>query len=422
MEQEPRDLIKEPYTGGMTESPGPATGANPYQYNINGASGATTPPKKRKGGFIALVIACSLATGTLGGVAGALVAGQPAQTVQSSTAAENNTASNDSANTSLEDSTKTVAVGDGQTLTVAQITQKVGPSVVAISTKSQGVTTGQGGFNTEQVTGAGSGIIISSDGYIVTNEHVVSGASSITVRTQDSKEYTAKVVGSDSQTDIALLKIEANGLTAATLGDSSAIKVGELAVAIGNPLGELANTVTVGIISALDRDIDIDGQTMRLLQTDAAINPGNSGGALINAYGQVIGINTAKTSAVGVEGLGFAIPINDAKPVIEALKTKGYVSGRTKLGIYTRDIDEQTASMYNMPQGVYVVSVEPFSGAEIAGIKAGDVITGFDGQTVKTTAQINEIKKKHSVGDTVSFTLVRNGQTINGSIKLGEDK
>jgi serine protease Do len=256
----------------------------------------------------------------------------------------------------------------------------------------------------------------------VTNGHVVSGADTVTVYTQDGKEYGAKVVGSDSQTDIALLKIDASGLTPAALGDSDKLVVGETAVAIGNPLGELANTVTVGIVSALDREIDVGGQTMNLLQTDAAINPGNSGGALINVYGEVVGINTAKTAAVGVEGLGFAIPVNDAKPVIEALKADGYVAGRTKLGIYTRDIDENTASVYGLPEGVYVVSVEPFSGAEVAGIRAGDVIVSFDGQSVKTTAEINRIKRRHEVGDTVPFVLVREGSQVSGSVKLGEDR
>lgn len=418
MEQEPKD-----YYGQRTTAEGFGPAAERYPANNPaGPAGGGVPPRNRKRGFAAIVIACSLVTGTLGGVAGAMIANPPAQTTQSGTATQNGTVTPSGTNNELQESTKTVSSTNGEALTVAQITQKVSPSVVCISTQVNSTSQGPFGAQEEDVTGAGSGIVISTDGYIVTNEHVISGASSIKVATSDGKEYTAKVVGSDSQTDIAVIKIDATGLTPATFGDSGKLQVGDTAVAIGNPLGELANTVTVGIISALDRDIELEGQTMRLLQTDAAINPGNSGGALINSAGEVIGINTAKTSAVGVEGLGFAIPINDVKSVIDSLKTMGYVEGRTKLGIYTRDIDSDTARMYNLTEGVYVVSVEQGSGAEAAGIKSGDIITAFDGKSVKTTSDINTIKKNHKAGDTVGFTVVRNGQKIDGSLKLGEDK
>ncbi len=409
MEQGPKHNKPEAADTGVPAGPDP---------RLNGVTrGAGGPPKKYKKGFAALLVACCLASGALGGAAGALIAGPLPQTAQD--AADAATAG---AGSQPEGSAQAVAASDGRALTVAQIHDKVGPSVVSISTKQARAVFEGGGGGTDKATGAGSGIIVSADGYIVTNGHVVSGADTVTVYTQDGKEYGAKVVGSDSQTDIALLKIDASGLTPAALGDSDKLVVGETAVAIGNPLGELANTVTVGIVSALDREIDVGGQTMNLLQTDAAINPGNSGGALINVYGEVVGINTAKTAAVGVEGLGFAIPVNDAKPVIEALKADGYVSGRTKLGIYTRDIDENTASVYGLPEGVYVVSVEPFSGAEVAGIRAGDVIVSFDGQSVKTTAEINRIKRRHEVGDTVPFVLVREGSQVSGSVKLGEDR
>jgi serine protease Do len=409
MEQGPKHNKPEAADTGVPAGPDP---------RLNGVTrGAGGPPKKHKKGFAALLVACCLASGALGGAAGALIAGPLPQTAQD--AADAATAG---AGSQPEGSAQAVAASDGRALTVAQIHDKVGPSVVSISTKQARAVFEGGGGGTDKATGAGSGIIVSADGYIVTNGHVVSGADTVTVYTQDGKEYGAKVVGSDSQTDIALLKIDASGLTPAALGDSDKLVVGETAVAIGNPLGELANTVTVGIVSALDREIDVGGQTMNLLQTDAAINPGNSGGALINVYGEVVGINTAKTAAVGVEGLGFAIPVNDAKPVIEALKADGYVAGRTKLGIYTRDIDENTASVYGLPEGVYVVSVEPFSGAEVAGIRAGDVIVSFDGQSVKTTAEINRIKRRHEVGDTVPFVLVREGSQVSGSVKLGEDR
>ena len=410
MEQGPKHNKPEAADTGVPAGPDP---------RLNGVTrGAGGPPKKHKKGFAALLVACCLASGALGGAAGALIAGPPPQTAQDAADASATVG----AGSQPEGSAQAVAASDGRALTVAQIHDKVGPSVVSISTKQARAVFEGGGGGTDKATGAGSGIIVSADGYIVTNGHVVSGADTVTVYTQDGKEYGAKVVGSDSQTDIALLKIDASGLTPAALGDSDKLVVGETAVAIGNPLGELANTVTVGIVSALDREIDVGGQTMNLLQTDAAINPGNSGGALINVYGEVVGINTAKTAAVGVEGLGFAIPINDAKPVIEALKADGYVAGRTKLGIYTRDIDENTASVYGLPEGVYVVSVEPFSGAEVAGIRAGDVIVSFDGQSVKTTAEINRIKRRHEVGDTVPFVLVREGSQVSGSVKLGEDR
>jgi len=410
MEQGPKHNKPEAADTGVPAGPDP---------RLNGVTrGAGGPPKKHKKGFAALLVACCLASGALGGAAGALIAGPPPQTAQDAADASATVG----AGSQPEGSAQAVAASDGRALTVAQIHDKVGPSVVSISTKQARAVFEGGGGGTDKATGAGSGIIVSADGYIVTNGHVVSGADTVTVYTQDGKEYGAKVVGSDSQTDIALLKIDASGLTPAALGDSDKLVVGETAVAIGNPLGELANTVTVGIVSALDREIDVGGQTMNLLQTDAAINPGNSGGALINVYGEVVGINTAKTAAVGVEGLGFAIPINDAKPVIEALKADGYVAGRTKLGIYTRDIDENTASVYGLPEGVYVVSVEPFSGAEVAGIRAGDVIVSFDGQGVKTTAEINGIKRRHNVGDTVAFTLVREGGRVSGSVRLGEDR
>ncbi len=371
-------------------------------YGPNAAGGP--PRRKRRGAFIALVAAGCLAAGGIGGAAGAaLMIPQSSQTTGTGTS-------------ELQRSTQTVSSTENA-MSVAEISEKVGPSVVAITTTAQSaVPGGMFGSREEETSGAGSGIIVRADGYIVTNQHVVSGATSIKVTLQDAKEYDATVVGTDSQTDIAILKINASGLTPATLGDSEKLVTGETAVAIGNPLGELANTVTVGVISALDREITIDGQTMSLLQTDAAINPGNSGGALINAYGEVIGINTAKTSAVGVEGLGFAIPINDVKSVIDEIIAQGYVSGRTMIGISTQDISGQ--ALGNGTAGVYVVSVEPGSAAEKAGIQAGDVIVAFDGQNVTTTAEINALKQKHSAGDKIAVTVVRDGQTVNLTVTL----
>lgn len=308
-----------------------------------------------------------------------------------------------------------------EALSIVEIARRVGPAVVGV------VVTGQSTNNIflmpTQTQSSGSGIIISSDGYIVTNNHVVSGATSIKVILNTHEEYDAKLIGTDSQTDLAVIKIEANGLTSAVLGNSGDVEVGELAVAIGNPLGqELAGTVTTGIISATNRIVTVDDTEYTLLQTDAAINSGNSGGALVNAYGEVIGINSAKMASAGVEGLGFAIPTDIAKPVIADLMSVGYVQGRPVIGIGGRNITEEMSQYYRLPVGIYVANVSEFSAAEKAGIKGGDVITKFDGQTVKTVDELNALRDQHNVGDTVTLTIVRDGSTMDISLVLGEDK
>ena len=279
----------------------------------------------------------------------------------------------------------------------------------------------------------GSGVVITDDGYILTNNHVVSSSSSssyyqvskatkITVTLyNDTTEYEAKLVGSDEQTDLAVLKIEKTGLTAAELGDSSKVQVGEFAMAIGNPLN-MASTVTTGVISATNRTITSDNVTYKVIQTDAAINSGNSGGALINADGKVIGINTLKLSGSGVEGIGFAIPINDTIDVYKQLIENGKVA-RPYIGMSGRDISEEVAKKNNLPKaGVYVVSVEEFSSAEKAGIKAGDLIVAFDGEDVTTMDKLNELKNKHNIGDEVKIKLIRNGEEKEVSVTLGENK
>ena len=241
-------------------------------------------------------------------------------------------------------------------LSVAEVAAKAADSVVEINTETVS-SSFYGGQRVSQ--SAGSGVILSADGYIVTNNHVVAGADSITVRTRDGKSYAANLVGTDPDTDLAVLKIEASGLTPAVLGSSDDLVVGETAVAIGNPLGELGGTVTSGIISALSREVTIDNQTMTLLQTNAAINPGNSGGGLFNSNGELVGVVNAKYAKEGVEGLGFAIPINTAKPVIEQLISQGYVSGRVDTGFTPIDLtDEATAMQYRVSRtGVYVYEV-----------------------------------------------------------------
>jgi serine protease Do len=272
--------------------------------------------------------------------------------------------------------------------------------------------------------GAGSGIIVTQDGYIVTNNHVIDGASKITVRLKSGESYTATKAGTDAKTDIALLKIKATGLQPAVFGDSDKLKVGELAVAIGNPLGELGGTVTDGIISALDREIELDGETMNLLQTNSAINPGNSGGGLFNGSGELIGIVVAKSSGSSVEGLGFAIPINDAKSVIEQLMSSGYVRGRIDLGMTVVEVtDAQTAMAYRLQQlGLYVQAVASGSAAQSAGFQAGDCLVSLDGTSITTSAGLTKILDQHKVGDTVTLGVIRNGQKLSLSLQLAESQ
>ena len=309
------------------------------------------------------------------------------------------------------------------------VAQKVQPSIVGIKVEY----TVNSIFMMQQGTASaeGSGIIISEDGYILTNNHVINSTSSssyyeigsankVTVYLyNDTTEYSATVVGTDAETDLAVIKIDKTGLPAAELGDSDTIQVGEFSMAIGNPLG-MQSSVTGGLISALNREVtDSDGKTYKLIQTDAAINSGNSGGALVNSQGQVIGINTLKVSATGVEGMGFAIPINSAKPIFEQLIQYNKVK-RPYIGISGRDLDKITASRNNLVEGIYVVSVEEYSAAEKAGIKAGDVIIKADGKEIKTMNELNEIKNTHNIGDSMTVTINRNGHEKDITLTLQE--
>ena len=316
---------------------------------------------------------------------------------------------------------------------------KILPSIVGISI-TYDVTTSNyfsmfgfgGGNSTSQATASGSGIIISEDGYIVTNNHVVSSesqstyyeiseAKSIKIKLfNDETQYDATIVGKDSQTDLAVLKIEKSGLTAAEFADSDTVKVGEFAMAVGNPL-DLGTTITCGVVSAINRKVEDSEKTTAYtcIQTDAAINSGNSGGALVNSQGQVIGINTLKVSSTGVEGIGFAIPINSTTDVINQLKTYKKVK-RPYIGISGRDLTEATAKRYNMVEGIYIVTVDEFSAAEKAGLKAGDVIIEADGKRIKTMNELNEIKNTHSIGDTMKLKIQRDGAEKEITLTLGE--
>jgi serine protease Do len=307
-----------------------------------------------------------------------------------------------------------------EALSVTQINEKVGPAVVGVSTKSVSSTSRLYGQSVSE--GMGSGIIISEEGYVLTNYHVIEGAQEVKVILSDGKEAAAKVMNSDSKLDIAVVKITDNTKVPAVaeLGVSGSLQVGEEVVAIGNPLGkEFLGTVTNGIVSAVNRQLEENG--MKYIQTNAAINSGNSGGPLINSRGQVIGINTAKIGQTGVEGLGFAIPIDTVKDKIENLSKPVLM-----IGISGREINEDTSKQLSarykveFPVGVYIESVTEFSPAEKAGLKIGDIITKFDGQKVTTVAEINDIKLKHKSGDIVKLEVNRDGKSKTLDMTLTE--
>lgn len=285
--------------------------------------------------------------------------------------------------------------------------------------------------NKSTATAAGSGIIISEDGYILTNNHIVNSSSTsyyyelgkankVTVTLyNDSTKYDATIVGTDSQTDLAVIKIEKNGLKAAELGDSDAVQVGEFAMAIGNPLG-LTDSVTAGIVSAVNREVsDQDGNSYVAIQTDASINSGNSGGALVNSRGQVIGVNTLKLSGTGVEGVGFAIPINSTKEIYEQLIQYNKVK-RPYIGIDGYDLDEQTAENNNLVVGIYIKTIEDFSAGEKAGLKIGDVIVEVDGTKVTKMDELNAIKNQKQIGDTLKLKVFREGKEKEITVTLQE--
>lgn len=319
---------------------------------------------------------------------------------------------------------------DGSNSTVTKIAKKVGPSIVGIRMVTQNPRNWY--YSSSQPAYEGSGIIIDRKGYIMTNYHVVQFAdpknslsknTTLEVFLSDGRQAMAKYIGGDKKSDLAVIKIDLDKLTPADLGDSDSLEVGELAVAIGNPLGlEFQGSVTVGVISALNRTVSIEDRTLNVIQTDAAINPGNSGGALLNYKGEVIGINTAKISISGVEGLGFAIPINEAKPIIDQLIMFGYVKGRPYIGISGIEITETISYLYNLPVGIYITDVVPDSGADKAGIREGDVLVSLAGVGVRTMADVDTVKDKYKASDTVEAIVVRNGKRIKLSLTFTEEK
>ncbi len=301
-------------------------------------------------------------------------------------------------------------------LTMPEVYQKVSPSVVTIETELSIST----GFSTATAKGLGTGIVMSEDGYIMTNEHVIDDATKITVTLTDGRSFEASVVGADPNTDIAVIKVEADDLLPAEFGDSTELMVGETAIVIGNPVGvTFSDTMTQGIISATERQVKMDEYTMTVIQTDASINSGNSGGPLINSRGQVIGVVNSKISKDGVEGIGFAIPTSIALDVAEDLMEYGYVSTRPMLGITVQSLSDEIAAMYGMEAGLFVQSVEADSAAARGGMQIGDQILSYNGTEVNSSAELNTAKEQSKAGDTVTIIVERDGEEIELQITYG---
>lgn len=416
------------YNSGSTSGQNPQQDSNGYTSSFSGGNGnnggyngysySSAPqqppvPQKKKGSKVLLrVLACVgvAALGFGGGLGGAVVASRAGLT------------GNQVVVQQVERSTDATAAGstDGTSMSVQQIASVVSPSVVAITTEQMSSSqTWFGGYYVQ--SGAGSGVIISQDGYILTCAHVVSGATSVKVQLNGSDEsYDATVVGQDSTSDIAVLKIDATGLTPAVIGDSDALAVGEVAVAVGNPLGTLSNTVTDGIVSALNRQVTVQDNDMTLIQTDASISPGNSGGGLFNANGELIGIVNAKSSYSEAEGIGFAIPINTAMEIGQQLIENGSVA-RPALGVKIMDVtDAQTAQQLGVStMGVYVVEVTKGSGADAAGVQAGDRVLAVDDTAVSDSSALKNYLKDKGIGDTVNLQVERDGKVLTLAVTLG---
>lgn len=427
-----------------------------YYSDPNGGDPNKKPKKKHTGLKVAaFVLAMVLVSGGSIGVyegirssnadnSSSIVASNDSSAAESSTGDSSSSKKSDSSQSWIQ-----LASTNGS-MSVADIVKKVTPSVVGVQStfsssngSNNNPMNGYGGFfgygsqgnnGSQGMTGVGTGIIMSKDGYIVTNAHVIyddeygyGEASSVQIQMSDEETtYDARIVAYDKEADIAVLKIDADNLTPAEFGDSSSCEVGEMVVAIGNPLGlQFQNTVTCGIISALDRKVTINDNTMTLIQTDTAINNGNSGGPLINSSGQVIGINSAKMSSTysgeaTVEGIGFAIPMSEAKSIVDDLINYGYVTGRPQLGISCQDVTEAVSQAYNIPVGAYIFSVTAGGAADQAGLQPGDVITSIQDQTISTTEELNAVKNQYKAGDTITLTYVRAGETKKVDVTLAE--
>lgn len=412
--------------GGRKESP---FASSPYDIPWSRDSGRTSEPPKKKSGkgwktAVSLVLSVGILGGSIAGTA-AIVNNsweKKATQMEASFTAQMKQLQEqiNGINTSGGNSVSGNPVSTSG-MTPSQVYEQNVKSVVAIS--NQG-TTNYFGQVTETAS-SGTGFILSEDGYVVTNYHVVEGADTLSVLTYDGTEYSAKLVGYEENNDLAVLKIEATGLPAVVIGSSDDLIVGDMVVAIGNPLGELTSTQTVGYISAKNRDVSTDGSTtINMMQTDAAINPGNSGGPLFNMNGEVVGITTAKysgttNSGATIEGIGFAIPIDDVIGMIDDLVDYGYVTG-AYLGVTVINMDEDTAALYGLPVGVSVRSVDTGSCAEKAGMQVGDIIVGLGDMTVENYSELSRALRKFKAGDTTTITVLRNGQEKVLSITLDE--
>ena len=400
--------------------------------------------KKKSGGFKkavkAVAVLCCIAAVSVGSVTIYKNITDGSDKKTETEIAENTSQAEENINTDYEVMSLLQLSQSEGALTTQEIYQKVLPSVVGVTStftyKQQNGYGGMFGYGnqggaTGQVQGTGTGIIMSADGYIVTNAHVVydseygGKASAVSILLSNEEEYTAEIIGYDTQTDIAVLKVnDSSQLTPAEFGDSSTLSVGDTALAIGNPLGfDLFGTLTVGYISGLNREIAMDDAVMHLIQTDAAINSGNSGGPLVNDKGQVIGINSMKISSsysssseAAIEGLGFAIPINEAQEIVNDLMNNGYVTGRPQLGITCQDV----TSAQNSLSGIYVVGVNENGAADKAGVQAGDVIVGVNGQQVSTVTELNRIKNGFKAGDTLKLTVIRENKYTEIDVVLEE--
>lgn len=420
----------DPWTAPVQQTHLPYASNSPYQQSAYSApysqkpSGNPEKPKAKRGawkGILAACLALVLVVGSCCITAASVNARWSRQTAQLSEQIENlekQVKNQNKGQTTVISGNPVVASGEG--LTPSQVYAANVGSVVAISNQSTTNIFGQ----ISETASSGSGFIITEDGYIVSNYHVVEGASTLTVMTVDGAEYPAKVVGYDKTNDIALIKVEATGLPAVTVGSSDNLVVGDQVVAIGNPLGELTSTLTVGFVSAKDRTINTDGTMINMMQTDAAINAGNSGGPLFNMRGEVIGITTAKysgstSSGATIEGIGFAIPIDDVIGMLDDLRQYGYVTG-AYLGVSVVSMDATQANMYNMPMGSYVSSVDEGGAAEKAGVRAKDIITALGEYEVESNSDLTRALRKFKAGDTTTIKVYRSGQTLTLSITLAE--
>ncbi len=376
--------------------------------------------------FFSGVIGCSVVIGTCFGVPSI----RDSLLSNSNNVLESNNSNNNNISTGLVSQTSLSQYSD----TSIYAANKILPSIVGIKveyTVNSALSIFSNQTQSSLATASGSGIIISEDGYILTNNHIVSTSSSesyyqvsdankvVVTLFNDETEYEAKIIGKDEQTDLAVIKIEKTGLAKAEFADSDSIKVGEFAMAVGNPLG-MQSSITCGVISAVNREVtDSDGKKFVLIQTDAAINSGNSGGALVNSEGKVIGINTLKLSGTGIEGMGFAIPINSTTEITSELIQYSKVR-RPYIGISGMDLDEKTAKTYNLVKGIYVKSIDDFSAAEKAGLKIGDVIIEADGTKITSMDELNKIKNSHKIGDEMKLKVSRDGSEKDISLTLGE--